>query len=209
MGLFSFIGKAAKGLLKVGSKLLPGPLGLVAKGASGLLDQHAQQKDTEQKRALVAKAGLLTAPKPAVVRTEGWGFSPKLRALGKTGRAVKRKPSPRTARAYDDRVSYTMEGNQPYLQVDSSGALWDQSAVSLIGSPGLKYLNPDTGRYVTLAKVRKANGGGSKRATKARRAPSGKKRAPPTGGLDLKALSASWKAAGKPGTWQGWIKANK
>jgi len=36
----------------------------------------------------------------------------------------------------------------------------------------------------------------------------GKGRRPPTGGLDLKALSASWRAAGKPGTWQGWIKAN-
>ena len=35
------------------------------------------------------------------------------------------------------------------------------------------------------------------------------KRKAPTGGLDLKALSASWKAAGKPGTWQEWIKANK
>jgi len=36
----------------------------------------------------------------------------------------------------------------------------------------------------------------------------GKGRRPPSGGLDLKALSASWRAAGKPGTWQGWIKAN-
>lgn len=35
------------------------------------------------------------------------------------------------------------------------------------------------------------------------------RRKPPTGGLDLRALSASWKAAGKPGTWQGWIAANK
>lgn len=35
------------------------------------------------------------------------------------------------------------------------------------------------------------------------------RRKPPSGGLDLKALSASWKAAGKPGTWQGWIAANK
>jgi hypothetical protein len=34
-------------------------------------------------------------------------------------------------------------------------------------------------------------------------------RRPPKGGLDLKALSASWKAAGKPGTWQGWIAKNK
>lgn len=35
------------------------------------------------------------------------------------------------------------------------------------------------------------------------------RRAPPTGGLDLKGLSQSWRAAGKPGSWQGWIKANK
>jgi len=35
------------------------------------------------------------------------------------------------------------------------------------------------------------------------------RRKPPSGGLDLKALSASWKAAGRPGTWQGWIAANK
>jgi len=44
-------------------------------------------------------------------------------------------------------------------------------------------------------------------APKARKAGGGRK--PPTGGLDLRALSASWKAAGKPGTWQGWIQANK
>lgn len=34
------------------------------------------------------------------------------------------------------------------------------------------------------------------------------KRTPPKGGLDLKAMSTAWKAAGKPGTWQGWIKSN-
>lgn len=34
-------------------------------------------------------------------------------------------------------------------------------------------------------------------------------RKPPTGGLDLKALSVSWKAAGKPVSWQQWIKQNK
>lgn len=45
----------------------------------------------------------------------------------------------------------------------------------------------------------------SRRPAKAHRA----KRRPPPGGLDLKALSASWRAAGRPGTWQGWIAANK
>jgi len=33
-------------------------------------------------------------------------------------------------------------------------------------------------------------------------------RAAPKGGLDLKQISAMWQAAGKPGTWIGFIKAN-
>lgn len=35
------------------------------------------------------------------------------------------------------------------------------------------------------------------------------KRRPPSGGLDLAALSKSWAAAGRPGTWRGWIAKNK
>jgi len=43
-----------------------------------------------------------------------------------------------------------------------------------------------------------------------RKAPTGKgKRTPPKGGLDLKAMALQWRAAGKPGTWLGWIKANQ
>lgn len=33
-------------------------------------------------------------------------------------------------------------------------------------------------------------------------------RKPPKGGKDLKALSASWKAAGKPGKWIDWVKSH-
>jgi len=33
-------------------------------------------------------------------------------------------------------------------------------------------------------------------------------RKPPKGGLDLAAIARAWKAAGKPGTWQGYIKSN-
>lgn len=35
-----------------------------------------------------------------------------------------------------------------------------------------------------------------------------KKRVAPKGGLDLAAISRLWKAQGKPGSWQGFIKAN-
>lgn len=35
------------------------------------------------------------------------------------------------------------------------------------------------------------------------------KRGPPKGGLDLKALSKSWRAAGKPGRWIDWVKKGR
>lgn len=44
------------------------------------------------------------------------------------------------------------------------------------------------------------------RAKKKRRAGGG--RTPPPGGLDLKAMSRDWRAAGSPGTWQQWIASN-
>lgn len=44
---------------------------------------------------------------------------------------------------------------------------------------------------------------------KAKKAPKVKaKRSPPKGGIDLKALSAAWKAQGKPGKWIDFVKAN-
>lgn len=33
----------------------------------------------------------------------------------------------------------------------------------------------------------------------------GARRGPPRGGLNLKAMSVSWNAAGKPGTWREWV----
>lgn len=36
-----------------------------------------------------------------------------------------------------------------------------------------------------------------------------KARSAPKGGLDLRALSASWKAAGKPGSWMDWIRSHR
>ena len=43
-----------------------------------------------------------------------------------------------------------------------------------------------------------------------RRSATGKgKRTPPAGGLDLAAMAAQWRAAGKPGSWRDWIKTNQ
>jgi hypothetical protein len=46
------------------------------------------------------------------------------------------------------------------------------------------------------AKAAKASGSGVRRS------------GPPKGGKDLKALSASWNAAGKPGRWIDWVKSH-
>jgi hypothetical protein len=48
-----------------------------------------------------------------------------------------------------------------------------------------------------------------KRAPRRRTAqPSTGARRPPRGGLDFRAMSRDWNAAGKPGTWQEWIRSN-
>lgn len=49
------------------------------------------------------------------------------------------------------------------------------------------------------------------RTTRRRRAASTtttakKKRTAPRGGLDLRAMSAAWRSAGRPGTWQDWVR---
>jgi hypothetical protein len=60
--------------------------------------------------------------------------------------------------------------------------------------------------------VRTARGTHSRRRRKsvsvAPSKPARAKRRPPKGGKDFKALSASWKAAGKPGRWIDWVKSH-
>lgn len=55
---------------------------------------------------------------------------------------------------------------------------------------------------------RRRKGAAAPRSAKAPRKAAGGGRKPPKGGKDLKALSASWKAAGKPGRWIDWVKAH-
>jgi len=38
---------------------------------------------------------------------------------------------------------------------------------------------------------------------------SGTKRKPPAGGLDLKAMAAAWRDAGKPCAWPAWVKKHQ
>lgn len=54
----------------------------------------------------------------------------------------------------------------------------------------------------------KAIGKRPRKPQAARSAPKPRRRLP-TGGLDLKALSKSWRAAGKPGRWIDWVKGRR
>jgi hypothetical protein len=63
------------------------------------------------------------------------------------------------------------------------------------------------GMYDIAVAQRSAKKKRKKGAAKVTRA-KGTGRKAPKGGLDLKAIAAKWRAAGKPGTWIGYIKAN-
>lgn len=57
--------------------------------------------------------------------------------------------------------------------------------------------------------AKKATKKATKKAHKKAPAPRRHKRKPPAGGLDLKAIAAKWRAAGKPGTWIGFVKKHR
>jgi hypothetical protein len=62
-----------------------------------------------------------------------------------------------------------------------------------------------------VARVRKTVARVKRRVKAAAGAPApttSKKRGAPKGGKDFKALSAAWKAAGKPGKWIDWVKSH-
>jgi hypothetical protein len=63
-------------------------------------------------------------------------------------------------------------------------------------------------RGVAVKRTRKVAAAKPKAPKRPAKARSGAKRSPPKGGKDLKALAASWKAAGKPGKWLDWVKTH-
>lgn len=91
--------------------------------------------------------------------------------------------------------------------VPISAATVKPPAETLPGGAPLQGRAPARRGAVTAPRTRRRKAAAAPRAPKAPRAKGTRK--PPKGGLDLKALSASWKAAGKPGTWQAWIASHK
>lgn len=63
-------------------------------------------------------------------------------------------------------------------------------------------------RLRVLSIAQRSTGKGSRMPQEARTVARKGKRLPPAGGLDLRAMAAQWRAAGKPGSWREWIRSN-
>lgn len=102
------------------------------------------------------------------------------------------------------------KGNKPTAtKPTATPTMQNQALMAKLGAPVVKLSQTEAGEGGYVASALRRRGTRRRSAKKAPRSSSSTKRRPPTGGLDLKALSASWRAAGKPGTWQSWIQANK
>lgn len=88
---------------------------------------------------------------------------------------------------------------RPRVQVDAMAPTWDD--VEPAPRPRR--------RRRTTKRAKKSAARSPARRSPRRRASTGTRRRPPPGGMDLKAMSAAWRAAGKPTSWQDWIKNNQ
>lgn len=129
-----------------------------------------------------------------------------LKGVGAAVKGIKGAPAPRLTKAEKAQVlKQAMAVPRPTIVPISS--------VSATAKPGGA---PIAKRKRAAARPRRAatpkRAARKPRAARKARAASGgvrtrAKRTPPKGGLDLKGLSAAWKAAGKPGTWAEWVKS--
>lgn len=120
----------------------------------------------------------------------------------------------RTGTAVNAALTSLANTKRPTVQLIPSGrkeGQWIKEAVGPDMFPQNGYAHEAETVKENRRLARKAKAKAKAKATKPPKAPKAPKakttRKPPKGGLDLKALSASWKAAGKPGTWIGWVKS--
>lgn len=139
------------------------------------------------------KKPLLGAARVALSGATG-GLSEKVISVGKA--VGKLKKTRKANKALDAMPRLQLAESKYYVPAPTEGV--GVQATAMPGGSSLR--KPSKRRRKTTAKAKKP---------KAAKKASSSKRKPPSGGLNLKAISASWKAAGKPGTWRQWIKANK
>lgn len=133
-------------------------------------------------------------------------------------------------RGVSDKVLKALKGmGKKRSTVQAMPTLWTEQNTALVNKLG--QATPRVKRTEVMADVRAGDAmpGNYKRKTSYKRKPSssapartdsaparrarsaggGARRGPPPGGLDLAAMASAWRAAGKPGTWIGWIKSNQ
>jgi len=141
----------------------------------------------------VAKVGL-AASTGGVGALGAMALASKLKSAGVGG--VKQIVRAKAQKALNDRVATLIPkrdaGNTAAQATTMPGG-------AAIGRAVVRAAKRTVKRRVKVV-ARRSSGGSSS---------SSGKRAAPKGGLDLKAASASWKAAGKPGKWLDWVKSHR
>jgi len=125
-----------------------------------------------------------------------------LKAAGVSTKAARLKIQPLSVRASVEKAA-----RAPRTTINAPGPLGLVKPTSTKKRTVTKVLNfPDL--LPTKARKPQARRKAARMPAKARTTASKGKRKAPSGGLDLKAIAIEWRAQGKPGTWQGFIKAN-
>lgn len=103
----------------------------------------------------------------------------------------------------------SLGGNLKAARLGKIQPLSVRSTVEKIAAAGpAKRLRVPFPTRKAASRPRPISANGSKMPQNGKTANGKGKRVPPKGGLDLKRMAAEWRAAGKPGTWLGWIKSN-
>lgn len=201
MSLFKKLGNAAKRLAR--NKILLGALNTATGGTSGKVLSvgksigakiHGNRLMKRQQKAVAhAVEKLSKIPRPDFVNTPGDRTTDFINQRARTTTKSSRKaPSSRKRKANGSAAAERRRQDAAERAYKRDGAKarknWEDTEPRF-NSDGSK--NP---RYKAKKKAKRT---------------STTKRAAPTGGLDLKKISAKWKAAGKPGKWLDFVKANR
>lgn len=198
MGL---LGGIIKGVGKIAGKVAKGVLSKATHGLSDVV--LSRLKRTGQAKAVANPGKLTTAQQAALVNKIGLTVPRTISTVsvlddaveggsyGSSPSTVKRKRAagkPRLTDSYSSQLSRVERQEKAFLKT----------------AAGKKYLKQR--KALDAKEEREVNSSRSKKAKKVKRASTG--RTVPSGGLDLKAISALWQSQGKPGSWIEFIKAN-
>jgi hypothetical protein len=129
----------------------------------------------------------------------------------KAEKALAKRVMAMTPQGRTNPPAQTMPGGAPLARSSSSRgrtARGTSSRRRRKAKAPIRGMSDEYNRYMATHSAKDLRRGEKRDLRRARKAASGRKRQPPKGGKDFKALSVAWRAAGKPGRWIDWVKAH-